>query len=250
MQGAAAPRSTEGVDRGTASVLKGADTRVQRARGRPKGSRNKSKSLIPVEMADAILLKMQPIVPPEHFEYMKGVIRDGKAVAVERELDTLILLLSRQMVPAIIAETEGPPLPEGAEEELGLDASAIRMPEFKKDVTERIKVLKDLIDLKMRQERSRDETANPRNQPLSIIFANRGIAGERLRVAIERVTGGLGGSTDEPEWAADTSGNVSVEISERPISLPGRSQGKADRVIDHDSVGDSALSVYPVEVSG
>lgn len=222
-------RSTEGRNLDLASTYKAAETKRQR--GRPAGSKNKAKSLIPRELADAILGRLQPVVPPEHYEYMRGVIRDGKAVAVERELDTLILLLSRQMVPALIAETEGEQLPEGVEDP---DTSVIRMPEFRKDVTERVKVLKDLIDLKLRNERARDEGTDSTKKPIIEIFARRGLVGDRLRIAFEHTSGGVGGSIDEPEREADLVGDVPVEISERPISLPGSGEGKADRPLDNN----------------
>lgn len=223
-----AVRSTEGQNRDVASTFKAGETKRQR--GRPKGSKNKAKSLIPAEMADAILLKLQPVLPPEHYEYMRGVIREGKAVAVERELDTLILLLSRQMVPALIAETEGEQLPEGVEDP---NPSVIKMPEFRKDVTERIKVLKDLIDLKLRNERARDEGTDSGAKPIIEIFARRQLVGERLRIAIEHQSGDMGGSADSVERDSDSVGDFPEALSARPLSLPGRGEGKTDRAIDN-----------------
>jgi hypothetical protein len=56
---------------------------ASRGRGRPKGSTNKPKGLISKELASTILLEMKEMLPPEHFEYMRSVIRDGKAISVE-----------------------------------------------------------------------------------------------------------------------------------------------------------------------
>jgi hypothetical protein len=217
-------RSTEGVNRGESTILKMSETKRQR--GRPKGSKNKAKSLIPREMALEIVDRLEPIIQDkEHFEYLKGVIVGGKAIALDRELDTIILLLNRQLVPAMMAEIDGPPLPEGVEDP---NPSAIKMPEFDKSVTERLKVLKEFIALKSQRERASDEPDNSK-EPILQIFAKRGIDGDRLRIAIEHRSGGLVGSTDEFESEADSAGNVSEAISVRPISLPGRGQGEADR---------------------
>src|SRR5918993_1008065 len=91
-----ADRPTERMNRDIASTYKAGETKRQR--GRPKGAKNKPKSLIPKEMADAILLKMQPLLTEKQFAYYSGVIRDGKSIALEEELDILILLLTRQVV--------------------------------------------------------------------------------------------------------------------------------------------------------
>lgn len=241
-------RSTEGANRSESSTTKMLETREQRGRGRPVGSKNKPKALIPKEMANAILDKMQPLMEKPDHDYLKSVIRDGKAIAIDKELDFLILLLTRQMGPALIAEMEGEQLPEGIEDS---DASTIKMPEFRKDVTERLKVLLSMMDLKMKNERAKDSGTDNSNRPIAQIFLNRQLNGDRLRIAIEHQSGSVGGSVDGTDSGpADSIGEVSMAVSERPISLPGRGEGKADRVIDHDSVGDGARSVHEVEVSG
>lgn len=239
-----AVRSTEGRNRDTASVYKATETKRQR--GRPKGALNKPKALVPKEMALAILDKMEPMMEKEDYEYHKSVILRGKKIAVERELDILILLLRQQLVPALIAELEGEPLPEGVEDP---QASAIKMPEFKKEITERLKVLQSMISLKMQQERSRSDTPVNGN-PIVQIFANRQLAGDRLRIAVEHKSGSVGGSTDDSEWESDSSREVPVALLERPISLPGRGESPSDRPVNDDSIGDSSRSVHEVEVSG
>lgn len=238
-------RSTEGNNRDVASTYKAAETKRQR--GRPKGARNKAKSLIPTEMANAILLKMQPLLTEAQFEYYKGVIRDGKSIALEQELDILILLLTRQVVPALIVETEGEQLPEGIEDP---NPSAIKMPELKKEVAERLKVLQGFMDMKFKNERARDEGADQNKKPIIEIFARRGLAGDRLRIAFEHQSGGVGGSADESEPDADVIGEIPVALSERPISLPGLGEGSADRDVNNDFDRDGTRSVHEVEIRG
>lgn len=220
-----AVRSTEGMNRDTASVYKATETKNQRQRGRPKGSLNKPKALIPKDMALTILDKMEPMMEKEEYDYHKSVILHGKKVAVERELDILILLLRSQMVPALISELEGEQLPEGVED---TQEGVIKMPEFRKDVTERLKVLISLIELKARQERLKDDGPTSDN-PIAKIFINRNIGTDRLRIAIESQPGDMGGSANESESGTYEIRNVSDSVLERPIALPGRSEGEADR---------------------
>lgn len=229
-----------------ASTLKSVETKRQR--GRPLGSKNKAKSLIPKEMQDAMLAKLLPAVMdnPEHARYLRGVISEGKPIEVIRELDTLILLLSRQMVPALLAETEGEQLPEGVEDPES-DDNPIKMPALRKDITERLKVLLSMIEVKMRHERANDINDTTGN-PVAAIFLNRGLAGDRLRIAFEHQSGDLGGSTDYTERPADSPREVPVAIPERPILLPGRGEGAADRVVNHDFDRDGSRGVYEVEI--
>lgn len=240
-----AVRSTEGRNRDAASVIKATETKRQR--GRPKGSKNKVRSLIPKEMQEAMLAKLLPAVVdnPEHARYLKGVISEGKPIEVVRELDTLILLLSRQMVPALLAETEGEQLPEGIEDPE--PDNPIKMPELRKDVTERLKVLLSMIEVKMRHERANDDTSNNTN-PVAAIFLNRGLAGDRLRIAFEHQSGDLGRSVDDTEWEADSTREVPMAVSERPLSLPGRGEGSPDRVVNHNLDRDGSSGVYEVEI--
>lgn len=242
------PRSTEGVNRDAASVIKATETKRQR--GRPKGSKNKSKPLITKEMQDAMLERLLPAVAGDtaHASYLKGVIKEGKPVEIVRELDTLILLLRQQMVSSLLSEIEGKQLPEGIEDPIA-NESDIKVPELRKEVTERLKVLLSMIEIKMRHERANDDANNPDN-PVAAIFLRRGLAGDRLRIAFEHQSGDLGGSPNDTERPADDVGEVPVALLERPIALPGRGEGKADRTIDHDFDRDGSRGVYEVEISG
>jgi len=238
-------RPTEGQNRDLASTYKAAETKRQR--GRPKGSKNKAKSLIPTEMANAILLKMQPLLTDEQFRYYSGVIAKGDAIALDKELDILILLLTRQVVPALIVETEGEQLPEGIEDP---NPSPIKMPELKKEVAERLKVLQGFMEMKFKNERARDEGSDQNKKPIIEIFARRGLAGDRLRIAFEHQSGGMGGGPDEPESAADVVGEIPVAVSERPISLPGVGEGTSDRNVNDDFDRDGTRRVHEVEIRG
>src|SRR3712207_1961105 len=107
-------------------------TQERRKGGRPKGSKNKPKGILPPEVANEMLLKMKSMLPEEHFEYMKSVIRDGKAVSLRHEVDALLLILSRNLLPALVSESG--PLQDEA-------------PELRRDVTERLKAITSLMNL-------------------------------------------------------------------------------------------------------
>lgn len=213
---------------------------VKRNRGgRPKGSKTRAKSLIPQEVANELLLKLQPLMTPEQYDYMKGVIRDGKSIIAERELDVLIAALRVQVLTGMAVEADGVDetagIPKEMLDELGITEkpkSLVKMPAFSKDVTERLKVLQSLLGEKLKMERSRDEAADNRSKPILEIFARRGIGAERLGVAVGPVPGGLGGSTDYFELRADGTRALPDSVLERPISAEDSGEEQADWVLD------------------
>ncbi len=216
----------------------------QRSRaGRPKGSKNKPKGILPTELANAILFQMEGMLPKEHFEYMKGVIRDGKAISTKTELDTLILLLSRNLYPALVMEQ----MPEAnkPEEDFFADPDAprstaeqvveneLKMPVFRKDVTERLKVLQGLLSLRNQVEK-RDSDAVGTEKPILAIVGKRGFESERLRILVGVESGPVAGNPDGTGWPADEARTVSDQVPERQVLLPDGEQGEADRVLDGD----------------
>lgn len=159
---------------------------AKRSPGRPAGSKNKSKSLIPTELADQMLVKMQGQIPAEHFEYLKKVIKGGDVVSTEKELDILIVLLGRNLHPALIEETFSEP-----DEDTGETKTV-----FRKDVTERLKVLNSLLTLRHQIDKSKDEEKDGK-QPLLTIVADRNILeGGRLGILVGGVPGPVAGNAD------------------------------------------------------
>lgn len=157
---------------------------VRRSRGRPKGSPNKPKSLVPKELASELLLIMKDQLPPEHFEYMKSVIKDGKAISTKQELDTMLLLLGRNLYPFLVSETK----PTVIVHEDG--SETVLPPAFRKDVTERLKVWKSLLDTRAQIEKSEKPEADGES-PVLKLWASRGMQG-RLAILMQGVT------TDDP----------------------------------------------------
>lgn len=163
-------RAAEGSRTGPVGRGKSAEVAEARKGGRPKGSKNRSKSLIPTELADKILVTMEGNLPSEHLDYMRDVVKRGGAVATKRELDILILLLNRNLWPALVSE----PNTKNDDGE----------PVFRKDVTERLKVLNSLLSLRNQIEKGEEKANDDGNQPLLQIFGSRDIA-SRIGVLIQ-----------------------------------------------------------------
>jgi len=155
---------------------------VRRGRGRPKGSTNKPKSLVPKELANELLLIMKDQIPAEHFEYMKSVIKDGGAISTKQELDTMLLLLGRNLYPFLIRETQPQQVIDSdGNPVLGPDGQPLfHEPEFRKDVTERLKVWKSLLDTRAQIEKA-EKPKDEGDSPVLKLWADRSMQG---RVAI------------------------------------------------------------------
>lgn len=250
----AAVRSTEGQVAGRklspAQATRGESNQAPRRRGRPVGSQNKPKGLLPKELASAVLLEMKGSLPEEHFEYMKGVIKEGKSISTKTELDTLILLLSRNLIPALVLEgkvdteeerksgseffdddDDGDPTESQAEKAVN---KALKMPLFRKDVTERLKVVQGLLSLRNQVEKREAESGN-KNEPVIRIVAGRGIDAERLRILVGVERTPVDRNPDGNGQSADEAGTISGTVLERSELLPTGEQGSPDRVLDGDS---------------
>ncbi len=217
----AAPRSTEGSKKGVASHGANPEAHGRRPNkgGRPKGSKNKPKTLLPAELADEILGRMKDILPPEQMEYMRGVIRDGKAISTKNELDTIILLLSRNLTPALVKEMEPVDLGDGNEEVM-----------FRKDITERLKILNSMLTLRAQIEKN--EQPDSPEKPIIAIFERSGIDASRLAFLVGEQPRALVGGPDEAGRRADEVGAVSGEVLERQEPIPGGEQIKAVGPLD------------------
>lgn len=166
----------------------------KRGRGRPPGAKNKSKSLVPTELASEMLLAFEGQIPAEHFSYLKSVVKGGGVVSTEKELDILIVLLGRNLHPALIGEM-------GGEEEVTVDEetgeiSTTRKVVFRRDVTERLKVLNSLLSLRHQVEKAKDDGKDG-SAPLLTIVADRNLLDSgRLGVLVGRVSGPMVGDAD------------------------------------------------------
>ena len=189
------PRPTEGAKKTGAVARTRNLSGEKRKAGRPPGSKSRSKSLVPTELADELLLKFEGVIPTEHYNYLKSVVKGGGVVSTERELDILILLLGRNLHPALIGEM-------GGETEIDIDPDTgeilgtSKKVVFRRDVTERLKVLNSLLTLRHQVEKNKDDVKDG-NQPLLTIVANRDLLnGGRLGILVGGASGLVAGSTN------------------------------------------------------
>jgi len=241
-RGLAVSRETEGHRPDEGEMRHWKSTQTVKSRGRPAGSKNKSKSIVPAEVANEILDKLKPVLPEEHYDYMRGVISRGKKIDIERELDVIILLLNRQLIPALIAESEGKA--EDADPEIS--SGSIKMPAFSKAVSERLKVVQSFMDMKLRMERHKDESKQEKQQPILTIFAQRGIDIQRLGVIASSVPGDMGGGADDIVGPADRARTVSDTIPERQLVESSGSESSTDWILDGVVNRDDSRSLHEV----
>ena len=227
-------RPSEGQGRTEAIEQKATETK--RARGRPKGAKNKPKSLLPKELASEILLKMKDTLPPDDYDYMAKVIREGKAIAVKREVQIMFALLGRNLLPFLLQESNSKSEDEPAY--------------LRKDVTERLKVWNSLANILHNIEKNDEAESNPRAQPILTIFERAGVDPNRLRILIGVESSGMGGSPDGNGRREIESGTIPDQLPERPLDVPNSEQEPPIRVFAADFNRDDPLSVYEEELPG
>ena len=204
------PRPTEG-SKQTGAVSRTRNlSGAKRSRGRPVGAKGKSKSLVPTELANQMLLQFEGQIPAEHFAYLKSVVKGGGVVSTEKELDILILLLGRNLHPALITEMVGEEVVEVSPDgEVSTEKKIV----FRKDVTERLKVLNSLLTLRHQIEKTKEQGGDG-EQPLLKIVANRELLnGGRLGILIGSVPGAVAGNPNGIGQPAIPARTVSSPVS-------------------------------------
>jgi len=144
--------------------------------------------MVPAEFAKEILTTLQDIIPAESFAYLKGVVMDGKAVSTKAELDTLIVLLNRSLWGALVEEMRPPTPPDNIEDALEMvkeTGTSEPKQQFRRDVTERLKVLNSLLTLRSQIEKREEDKGDDGESALVKIWAARGMAG-RVTINVER----------------------------------------------------------------
>lgn len=205
-------------------------------RGRPAGSKNKSKSLVPAAVGRRLLRNMEEQLSPEQFDYLKGVISEGRPIETRNEIDVLIALLTRNLYPALIQEMS--PTEDGG-------AGGI----YRKDVTDRLKIVQGLLNLRHQQDK-RDEPDTDSNNTILTVTAKRGFDFERLAILVGKQPDSLVGGADGVGEPADTIRALPNSIPERQVSVSVGEQGETDRVLDSDSVRRGTLSDDEDELQG
>jgi hypothetical protein len=241
-------RDTEGRHHTPKHDYKAAETQGQRSRGRPKGSRNQPKALIPKEHANEILGLMKDMLPPEHFAEMRDAIRKGKNISTIHEAKILMKLMGPPVWMRLAREGTTPEevvadMDDDLVQEIGASPKPKVQP-FDKDLTERIKVLMGLIQLVDRMEKD-DEGTNNSAQPIIEIFAGRGISGARFTDLTGRQRSLVGGNTDGTGGETITIRALPDTIPQRSIDVQDSEQVETVGIFNDDIVGDDTRGSDP-----
>lgn len=231
-------------------------TETKRQRGRPPGAKNKPKELIPSDVANSLLLQMKDVLPPEHFEYLRSAIREGKVISTKREVQTMMLLLSRNLYPAMVEEMKGEKkvvIDPDVAEEMGIEITgedAAPKITFRKDITERLKVLLGFANLAYQMEKGDDEGSDTRKKPIFEVYSRRGMDGTRIRALIGIESDDMGGSINVNRRPALVSGAVSDQLPERQIDVSDSEQVETGGVLYVDIDRDNPRSDDEKELQG
>lgn len=180
-------------------------------RGRPKGSKNKPKGLVPAELTEKMLPLLQKQLSPESFDYIEGVLKRGKPIETKRELDVMIAMLARNLMPAMVHET------------LPVDEGGLGGLQYRKDVTERLKILNSMLTLRRQIEKEQDDSDKPANSVLVKLVGER-LDNARVGILVGIQPGAVAGDADRAGRQADTIRAVPDQVSERPLLGTGGKQ--------------------------
>lgn len=239
----AAPRDTEG-KRTKGNAIKTANTHSERKRGRPKGSKNKPKALIPKEVANDLLGVVKQTLPPELYDEMKQAVKSGKNISTINEARILMKLMGPPVWQRLIEEVQPKAQPiididPDMADEIGPLPSEDNAG-FDKDLNERLKVLINLMQFVAKLEQQENDQSDNTEKPILEIVARRGIDSERIKFLVGVESGNVGGDSDGTGRTEGGIRAISDSVPERQIHISDSEQEPTVRVLDADSVGDDA----------
>jgi hypothetical protein len=233
-------------DKGDSQMAKAQEVQAtRRGRGRPTGSKNKPKGLVPKELAAEFLGVVKTILPPEHYEEMRKAVQEGKSISVLSEAKITLKLMSPAIWQRLIMEGQQKAKPPaGIDPDMIDEIGAVDQPSgFSRDLNERMKIYMGLLDFIDKSERRNDEAADTGKKPILEIFARRGVDGDRLRLLVGVESSSLGGDPDESGRQTLGAGTIPDQVPERPVHIPDNAQGSSVGDVSYDQRGDSARSV-------
>jgi hypothetical protein len=217
-------------------------TNTKRTRGRPAGSKNRPKGLIPKELASEFLGVIREILPQEQYEEMRQAIQEGKTISTLAEARITLKLMGPPIWQRLLAESR----PKAAEPS-AIDADALdeiggapqQTQMFSRDLNERLKVYMSLMDFIDKSERRDDEATDSRKKPVLEIFAGRGLDAGRLKLLVGIESGSVGRGSDETGEQSSGPRALPDSVAERSISVSDNEEVEADWDIDGDGGEDS-----------
>ena len=223
----AANRATEGTAKSVANKSKISGTHSERARGRPKGSRNLPKALIPKELANEFLGVVRDLLPAEYYDEMKAAIRTGKNISTLSEAKILLKLMGPPIWMRLIQESKpvqvNPTFDPDLADEIGGQPQSGVQP-FDKDLNERLKVMIQMMQFVDKLEKN-DEATNTDTKPILEIFARRGINAARIDFVTNPEPRSVGGNTDGIGRESVEFRAIPSEVPERQIVVSDNEQG-------------------------
>jgi hypothetical protein len=232
-------RSTESGNHSVSTYTKSGETRHHRAMapgpGRPKGSKNKPKGLIPKELAYEFLDVVKTVLPKEHYEEMKKAVLEGKSISTMTEAKITLKLMGPPIWKRLIEEAQPPKVPTidpDMEDEIG---EAPRDKGFARDLNERLKVYMGLLTFIEGMERRQADAETSRSQPHIEFLEGRGIDTSRLRVLVGVESSSVGRDPDGVGRVAIETGTIPDKLPERQVSVSDSEEGPSVGVLDSDS---------------
>lgn len=231
----AAPRDTEG---GTTlkNKTKHGETQSERKRGRPKGSKNKPKALIPKEVANDLLGVVKTVLPPELYDEMKKAVKDGKNISTINEARILMKLMGPPIWLRLIEEAgNSRPAPQVIDPDLQDEIGELpddEKPGFDKGLNERLKVLINLMQFVAKLEQEEDDKSDNTAKPILEIIARRGYDAGRIKVLAGYESGDVGGNPDGVRGGVIDVGAVSDTVPQRQVDVQDSQQEPPVRVLD------------------
>jgi len=204
--------------------------------GRPPGSKNKAKPLIPKELAQEMLDVLKPILPESDYDRIRSAIHEGKAISTLAEAKITLKLMGPSIWYRLLAEarikkpkknTTDPDLAG----ELGIDDEE-DMVRFDRDLNERLKIYQNFLDMINKWERLDAGQSDTKAQPLIEVVKRSGFNGERFSITIGDQYGSVDRNLDEAGGEDSTVGAFSDQVPQRQIIIEDRQQIPAVRLLN------------------
>jgi hypothetical protein len=240
-------RGDRAYDRGASQMAKAQESQAtRRGRGRPVGSRNKPRGLIPKELANEFLGVVQTLLPAEHYEEMKSAIKDGKSISVLSEAKITLKLMGPPIWKRLIDEgSKQVQKPAGIDADMVDEIGEAPLPAgFSRDLNERMKIYMGLMEFIDKAERRNDEGTPSSKKPILEIFARRGVDGDRLRILVGIESGSVGGDANQSGRQALGIGTIPDTLPQRSVNVQDHEQGTTTGYLPDDIGGDSTLGQY------
>lgn len=221
------------------SNSKSGETKQERARGRPKGSKNKPKALISKEVAQDLLGVVKQTLPPELYDEMRDAVKSGKNISSLNEAKILLKMMGPPIWQRLIMQAE-------AQKKISpdiIDEFDEEQPDgWPKDLNEQVKTYISLLQLVDKMEGNEDKSDNS-EKPILEVFARRGIDSEHVKFLLGVESGTLGIRPDGTGREATDIGAIPSEVPERQIDVQDSEQEQTTRVLDLSSVRNDTQGV-------